>query len=477
MLFLVRELRPVGYGIYALATSIAGLLVLPAGLGLPMAIGRYVADHRHDRAQIRALLRIGLRLQLPIVLLTAGGLLLSAGAIAHAYHQPHLGWPLRWAALAVIGQTTYNFLISVPTSVRRSGFGLGMALTESAVETFSAIALVLAGAGAAGATLGKALGYVVGAGLGTYLIRKLVGRSSRVRASAPVAVRALLGYAGATFVVDLGFTVIATTDSILIAAILDPSALGNFSAVMRLMVVLGYLGTAVAGGVAPTALDGCGSSEPDRGALRDGVRLLILAQGLAIAPMVVWASPIVTLLLGRRYHTAAEILRVLTPYSFAMAPAGLLSLSITYLGAAHRRVAVMGVTLSIGIVATYVLLRAVGVIGAAIADDIVAIIYVGANLRLCAQLVALELRPLALTLARVLVAAVAMGAVLWAFGRAELSAAHWLAGSALGLLAYAAVILLTGEVTVAEVGALAERIGMGAPIRRLGGGRRGTRRP
>ncbi len=456
VLFLVRELGPTGYGIYSLAANIGALLVLPAGLGLPMAIGRYVADHRHDRSQIRALLRLGLRLQLPIWLLGAAGLAAAAGPIAAAYHEPHLAEPLRWAGLAMLGQTSYNYLVSASTSVRRSGIGLAMAISESAVETFTAIALVLSGASAAGAMFGKAAGYLVGAGLGFYLVRRLIGHGRTGRAS--VGVRTLLGYAGATFVVDLGFGMIVTTGSILIAAILGPSAVGNFSAVRRLLVVLGYVGSAVAGGVAPRLSHG--SEGPDSGALNGALRFLILVQGLTVAPMAVWASPIVRLLLGPRYHSAGEILRVLTLYSFAMAPSGVLALSITYLGAAYRRVAVMAATLGVGLLATYVLLRTVGVVGAAIADDLVAVVYVALNLRVCAELVKLDLRPLAATLVRVLLAAAVMGGVLWAFGTARLSPLDWVAGSLLGLIVYAVVLIAVHEVTIAELETAAQRLGL-----------------
>ena len=452
-LYLVRALNPSGYGVYALATSIAGLLVLPAGLGLPMAVGRYVADHRHDLAQVRAIAAIGLRLQLPAAALAAAALLVAAGPLASAYHEPNLAWPLRCAALAVFGQTSYNFLASMATSVRRSGVGLAMASAESSVEAVTAIALVLAGAGAAGATLGKGAGYLVGAGIGAYLTRRLVGRGRR--AARAVHVRTLLGYAGATFVVDLGISIIAQVDVVLIGAVLSSADVGRFSAVMRLLIVLGYLGVAVAGGVAPRLSR---AGEPDRGALRDGLRFLLVAQGITIAPMVVWATPIVTLLLGDRYRSAADILQVLAVFSFASAPAALLSLSVTYLGAAHRRVAVVLATLALGIALTYVLLVTVGLVGAAIADDVVAIVYVAANLQLCARLLALDLRPLAGTLVRTLLAATAMGAVLWSFGHDNLSVLDWIVGGAAAVVAYLATLLVGGELTSGELRAGAAMI-------------------
>jgi O-antigen/teichoic acid export membrane protein len=174
--------------------------------------------------------------------------------------------------------------------------------------------------------------------------------------------------------------------------------------------------------------------------------------------MIVWATPIVTLLLGESYRSAADILQVLAVFSFASAPAALLSLSVTYLGAAHRRVGVVLVTLALGIALTYVLLVTIGLVGAAIADDAVAIVYVAANLQLCARLVGLELRPLAGTLVRTLCAATVMGAVLWTFGRDHLTVADWIIGGCAGVLAYLATLLLGGELTFGDVRAGAATI-------------------
>ena len=49
-----------------------------------------------------------------------------------------------------------------------------MAISESVAETGSAILLVAVGAGAAGATLGKLVGYAVATAAGSYLIWRVI---------------------------------------------------------------------------------------------------------------------------------------------------------------------------------------------------------------------------------------------------------------------------------------------------------------
>jgi O-antigen/teichoic acid export membrane protein len=456
-LYLVRTLGASGYGVYALAVSIGGLLLLPAGLGLPWALGRFLADHIGNLGQVRAILVLGLRLQVPAAVVTSVGLFAAAGAIADGYGQPHLGWPLRWVALSLLGQALFGFLTSVATSVRRVAVGLWMALIESATETFASIALVLAGSGAAGAALGKAIGYGIGAAAGFYLTLRLLGGLRR-QGTVPVevGVRAVMRYAGAMLVVDAAWSAIAQIDILLIGALLTSAAVGSFGAVARVLTVVGYLGIAVSSGVAPRLSLGGGA--PDTRAFNQALRYLILAQGLVIAPLVVWSTPIVHLLLGPGYGSAGEIMKVLTLAYFVGAPASLVSVTVTYLGEARRRLIIMIVTLVVGVGVTYVLLEAVGVVGAAIADDLIQIVYIAANLWICSLLITVDLQRLAWSTLRTLLAAGAMALAMAAIGTEHLSVLQWIGGGCAGGLAYGAVLLLTRELSVAELRAVAARL-------------------
>jgi O-antigen/teichoic acid export membrane protein len=460
-LYLVRALGPSGYGLYALAVSIGGLIVLPAGLGLPMSIGRFLADHRTDADQLRAILALGIRLQVPVAVLASVALFAAAGPIAHAYQDPGLLWPLRWVALSVAGQALFSFVAAVSISVRQARVGLWMAVIESAAETSSAIVLVLVGAGAAGAALGKTIGYCVAGVAGLYLAVRLLGGPRGGPAGARrVGARAVMGYAGVMFVVDLGVSAIAQVDVLLIGAVLSSAAIGSFSAVMRLLVVAGYLGAAVSGGVAPRLSLSGGS--PDTVAFNQALRYLIIAQGLVIAPMLVWSRPIVDLLLGPGYRNAADVLRVLTVYAFVSAPSALISVSVTYLGEGRRRVAIVLGTLLIGAVSIFVLLKALGLVGAAIGDDIIVVVYLAAHVWICSRLITIEVRKLALAAARTALAAAGMALPMLAIGTGSLTAIGWVAGLVAGLAAYAAVLLLTREVSAGELRAARARLRRGS---------------
>ena len=456
-LFLVRALGASGYGRYALAVNIAALLVIPTGLGLPMSVGRYLADHRSYPGQLRAILILGLRLAVPAGLIAAVALFAAAPLVAHAYGDPHLLWPLRLIALSVMGQALFGFLTAAGTSLRQSGIPLRLALIESASETSSSIVLVVLGGGAAGAVLGKSIGYAVATIAGIYLLVRMIGRvGGRERTRSAVGPREVLRYAGATFIVDLGWTLIARIDILLIGALLTSAAVGCFNAVLRILTVLGYLGMSVSQGVAPRLASGDGP--PDVRAFGQALRYLLVLQGLVLAPMIVWAKPITDVLLGDEFAQSAPVMQVLSVTAFVSAPAALLSVSINYLGAAQRRVKIISVTLVLGIIATYVLIDAKGLIGAAVADDLISVVYVLATLWVCARLIAIDLESLVRSVARILIAAAAMALVLSIVGTDQLSPAQWVVGIAAGGAAYAGTLLITREIAIDELRAVTAQL-------------------
>jgi O-antigen/teichoic acid export membrane protein len=456
-LFLVRSLGASGYGVYALAANIGALVFLFAGLGLPVAIGRLLAEHRSDVGQARAIFALGMKVQAPAALLAGLSLIALSGPLVSAYGDPQLTWPLRWMGCVVVFQALFTYLTSSCTSVRRVSTSLRMVIIESVTETGAAIALVVAGAGAAGALMGRAVGYAVAVAAGLYLTLRLFGSRERHGVlPKSVTLRSIMSYSGALLLVDATWSAIARVDVLLIGAMLTSAAVGSFSAVLRIMTLLGYLGMAVSGGVAPRVARGGGQA--DTRSFNQAIRYLLIVQGLAIAPMLIWSKPIIGLLLGPGYGSAVDVMRVLTVQAFVTAPASLISVSVSYLGEGRRRVLIMVGILAIGLISTYLLLRVAGLVGAAAADDLVAVLYVSGHLWLCRRLIAVDIRRLAWSTARTLMAAAAMTLPLLVAGVNHLSPVSWVLGSCVGVAAYVAVLLASRELTVAELRLIAVKL-------------------
>jgi O-antigen/teichoic acid export membrane protein len=194
-----------------------------------------------------------------------------------------------------------------------------------------------------------------------------------------------------------------------------------------------------------------GREPPATRAFQVGLRWLVIFQAVTVVPVVVWAEPIVRVLLGPGYEESAGVLRALGPYIFLQGLAPLVSVSVNYLGEARRRIPIALGAVAINVVVDLALIPTVGIQGAAIGTDLAYLLYVPAHLAICADLLQLDLRPLLRTLARCAVAASGMAVVLALAGTGHLSLAAALVGGIGGLLVFAATLVLTREVSLDEL--------------------------
>ena len=126
-------------------------------------------------------------------------------------------------------------------------------------------------------------------------------------------------------------------------------------------------------------------------------------------------------------------------------------MTANFIGAARSRVPIAIAALLANGGANLALIPVIGIMGATIALGIAFAIYVPAHLYLCRRVLRFSLGGLAGTFAKALLAAAAMGGVLFFVGTSDLSAVQWLLGTVAGTAAFAAVLAATGEVGVAEI--------------------------
>lgn len=464
-LVLVRKLGPDDYGVFALAMSIGALMVFVADFGMARSAGRFVAENRGNRIAARRVYTDALVLKVAAAAIASVALLLAAGPIADAYGIDDLAWPLRIMALSIFGQSMLMLAFSAFEAVGRVSLTLRLATAESTVETGASIALVLLGAGVVGATAGRAAGYLLAAAFGVVLVYRLMGKPGTGPRVGGESRGRILRYAAALAVVDAAFTLFDRLDVLLIGAYLDAEAVGIFEAPLKLIVLLGYFAGALSGGVSPgLAANVRGPAEISRFLL--ALRILILFQAAVIAPAVVWADPVVDLLLGGAYAESAPILRALAPFMFLFGIASLVTISVNYVGRARQRIPIAIAALVINVVIDVLLIREIGPIAGAIGSGAAFLVYVPAHVMILRDELEFSLRPILLTLGRALLAAAGMAGVLFAFGTDDLSAVDWIVGGLAATAAYGAILVATLEVTGGEVRAL-RRAGAGA-LGRLG---------
>ncbi len=446
-LYLVRALGPTRYGVFALAVGIGALIVLPSDFGISSATARFVAERRHDQRAIGAIAASSLRLKLVFSLVVCGVLFACAGPIAQAYDEP-LTTPIRAIALALLGQNIIMFFAAAFNAVERMQATFRVMATEGAVEATASIALVVLGAGTAGAAFGRAIGYLSGGALALVIGARVTGWHRHRADPSPVGRRRLMGYAGALIIIDGAFTLFNQIDILLIGAYLTAAKVAVFQAPLRLMTFLYYPGYAVANGVVPRLARG--EAEPDVENFTRALRFVLVFQAALLPPIIVWAKPIVHLLLGGDYAGAVPVLRVLAASVYLSALAPLVSLAVNYLGEARRRIPIVVAAVVVNAVIDVILIPRIGPVSGSIATGAAYLVLVGGQFWVCQRILGFDPIPLLWSLARALLAAAVASGVLALFGLNPPIGLIVL-GAVAGAAAFAAAILATREVSMDEV--------------------------
>jgi len=190
----------------------------------------------------------------------------------------------------------------------------------------------------------------------------------------------------------------------------------------------------------------------------DAMRWITALQGIFLAPILVWAEPIMTTLLGPEYHESGEVLRALTPFILLSGPALLLSGTVNYLGAARRRVPFAIAALGINAAFDVIFLRHIGIVAGAIGTDLAYAIWVPAHVVIVHQLLGVPLRPIALNFVHAALAAGVACLPLLALG-ADPGLAVLVLGCAIACLVYVVTLRLTGGIGPADIERMREIVG------------------
>ena len=439
-IFLTRELGPAGFGTFALAVSVTGLIRRTASGGTSPAAARFVAERHGDTAAVVGVLGMSLRLRALSATAIAVVLFALSEPIAALYDAPELVWPIRGMALALIGQSLVQFFTTIFSALRAARGAFVVVFGEAAMEFSATVSLVLLSGGATAAAFGRVVGYTFGAALGLVLLTRLLSRSPLFRTGAsPVARRRFMNYAGAMLIVGTASAVFAQVDVLLVGAFLTTSAVGIYSAPLRLISLFGYPGQALAQGVAPR-LARHPDARPSLEALVRALRYVIVLQAGLMALMLAWAEPIVRLLLGPEFSESAEVLRALAPFAFMAGLGPLLAQPLNYAGEGRRRVPVGLATVGLVVGLDVILIPAYGVVGAAVATDLAYALYAGCHLWLSRSTLGLPLRPLGASAGRALFAAAGGAGVLIIAGTGDLSPAAWVTGLVGGTAVFLALL-------------------------------------
>lgn len=456
-IYLGRALSKDQFGAFTFALSVILIAMVLADLGVTISTGRFIAERRARAPEAAAVFRTSVRLKLLIGIPASALLFALAGPICDAFGTSAAVWPLRWCAIALLGQSLLLLFLGAFIALGKVRYNLVLATIESVAETIASVLLVVAGAGAAGAALGRAIGYAVGVAAGLFVARRVIGALRARDAGADyrvVSPRRILSYAGPLLLIDAAFRIFASIDVLLIAAIVGGVApVAAFGLPMRLAAFLDYPAGAVASAVSPRMAQ---RRPDDTALLGESLRYLLIVQMVLTAPLLIWPEAIIHLLFPK-YPEAAGVLRALTPFVFLAGLAQPTTLSVNYLGLAGKRVPIAAAMLALNIVIDVILLPRIGIVGAAIGTSAAYALWVPAHVEILRRRAGLRLRPLLVTTARTALAGAAMVGVLALIGTGQVPLPLIVLGAIVGPAVYVAVLLALRELTPSDL-AVARRV-------------------
>ena len=402
IVFLTRQLGPAGYGTFALAIGITGVVLRPAAGGTSQAAARFIAERHGDMPAITGVLGMALRTRLLTASAIAVALFALAGPISDALQHAGAGLAaegggdrvLRTEHDELLAQRIHRPATDLPDlrpgdlRVGRGVQRLGRARPDRWRRDERPPS-------------GGRWGTCSAPSSASLLLGRLLSRSPLFNTGrSPVRRREFMNYAGAMLIAGGASSLFSYLDTLLIGAFLTTTAVGIYSAPLRLTALVGYPALALAQGVAPRMARH--PDEPPRvAALERAIGYIVILQAaVVVAFLLLWADPIVRLVLGSEFSESAEVIRALTPFVLLTSVTSLLTSPLNYAGEGRRRIPIVFAALIVNAAIDVVLIPEIGVLGAAVGTDVAYAVYGGAHLWLCHRLLDLPLKPLAATAGR-----------------------------------------------------------------------------
>lgn len=378
IVFLSRQLEPSEYGTLFLAISVLTVARLFSSVGLAKSAAKHVSTYvDEDPGQVRNIVVQSLRYNAVSIAVVAAVVYLTAGPIASALDEPAIAPLLVAGTVYVVFATLYNYTRVVLQGFRDILASATVYAIEGVGRIVGVLVLVTLGYGLLGALAGYALGFLLAAVVGAWLLVVRLPSSEETDAVEDGLVRRVLRYSLPLTVTRGAWVLDRNIDLLLVGYLLNPTIVG-FYAVSKQVVTFttgpaGSIGFSVGPqfNESATAAD----TESARDTYESILVYVLLLYVPAVAGLFLLADPVVTTVFGPDYRDVVPILQTFTAAIVLVAVTKSTEDILDYLGRADSRAVFKLLTSAGNVGLTVVFVLWFGAVGAAIATVLMQAVY------------------------------------------------------------------------------------------------------
>lgn len=397
ILLLTRYLLTPGeFGLLQFTLSVLGVIGIFGSLGLPKAAARYVNEYvEKDPTQVRFILRRSTEYVVLLLVVVGTGLALASGIIASLLGVPALGPMILIGVTVIVFSTISSFISAAFQGFNRVEWSAVVTALSGVGRTVFAVGFVLLGFGAAGALMGYTAGWAFAALVGGgVLYTRYYRRYRPTDQPEPGLARRVLKYSVPLAAARGAGVLDNRVDTILVGVLLNPTAVGFYVVARQVTEVV----TVPAGSFGYTISPMLGEQK-SRNSLATAARLyeesltyILLFYVPAAAGLALISEPLVRLVFGAAYLSAAPVLQVLCLWVVIHAVNKITSDGLDYLGQARFRAVAMLIMAVSNFILNLFLIPRIGIVGAAIATVITYSAYTLTNVYLIHRELSLRVR-------------------------------------------------------------------------------------
>jgi O-antigen/teichoic acid export membrane protein len=232
LIILARLLKPVDFGLYAIAVAFYTLLSIGGHFGMGTALRKRLPQILGKKDMVAKMISNAYAVALATGLVVSIAAVLASGLIArNVYHDPALEGTLALAAMLVFFYALFNITLAALVAVDKIKEGTVMYLVYAFVQLFSSVALVMAGYGILGAIIGLGIGLIIPSIIGLFWIAGYI--NFRFQMPDKATAKSLMGFSAPVVASNVAVQAPPNLAILLLGIFTTAALVGNYNAAYK----------------------------------------------------------------------------------------------------------------------------------------------------------------------------------------------------------------------------------------------------